>query len=307
MPPLPNPVGTAEVNVQRGQPVRRLLTAIAAAAAAVALLSAPAGAVQGGTPDGNGHPNVGLSVFYFHHIPLWRCSGTMVAPTIYLTAGHCTGIDTDLGVAPDHAEVWFSPGPIQRGNYPGGGASCVGYTGYPCQGDVGGTPHPHPGWNGVLTIPNTHDMGVVVLDSAPNHGLSQIAPAGYLDRLATARGQQNVNFTLVGYGVQFERPNLEVALRQRFVGTNQLQDLTSHLAGGYNLMMTDSPGNGTGGGGQCFGDSGGPVFHTDDAGHTWLVAVISFGAKYCHGRSGAFRLDNTQARDFLSGFGVPLT
>jgi hypothetical protein len=286
--------------------VRRLLTAIAAAAAAVALLSAPAGAVLGGTPDGNGHPNVGLSVFYYHHIPLWRCSGTMVAPTVYLTAGHCTGIDTDLGVAPDHAEVWFSPGPIPRGNYPGGGASCAGYTGYPCRGDAGGTPHPHPGWDGSVTIPNTHDIGVVVLDSAPGVGLSRIAPAGYLDQLATARGQQNVSFTVVGYGAQFERPNLEIALRQRFVGTNQLVNLRSNLAGGYNLLMTDSNGEGTGGGGQCFGDSGGPIFHTDDVGNTWLVAVISFGRKYCHGVSGAFRVDNTQARDFLGGFGVPL-
>jgi Trypsin len=286
--------------------VRRLLTAIAATVAAVALLSAPAGAVLGGTPDGIGHPNVGLSVFYYHGVPLWRCSGTMVAPTIYLTAGHCTGIDTDLGVAPDHAEVWFSAGPIPRGNYPGGGVSCAGYTGYPCQGDVGGTPHPHPGWDGSVTIPNTHDFGAVVLDSEPNVGLSRIAPAGYLDQLATARGQQNVNFTVVGYGAQFERPNLEIAIRQRFVGTNQLVNLRSNLAGGYNLLMTDSNGEGTGGGGQCFGDSGGPIFHTDDAGNMWLVAVISFGRKYCHGVSGAFRVDNTQARDFLGGFGVPL-
>jgi Trypsin len=286
--------------------VRRLLTAIAAGFAAVALLTAPAGAVQGGTPDGNGHPNVGLAVFYYHGVPLWRCTGTMVAAKVYVTAGHCTGIDAGLGIAPDHAEVWFSAGPIQTGNYPFDGSSCAGYTGYPCQGDVGGTPHPLPGWNGFLTFPNTHDLGVVVLDSAANKGLSKIAPSGYLDRLATARGQQDVNFTVVGYGVQFERPNLQVAIRARYVGTNQLQNLRSHLADGYNVLMTDSNGNGTGGGGTCFGDSGGPIFHTDAAGNTWLVAVISFGTKYCKGNSGAFRLDNTQARDFLSGFGVPL-
>jgi hypothetical protein len=286
--------------------LRKLLTAIAAAVALAAILVAPAAAVQGGTPDGNGHPDVGLSVFFKNGVPLWRCSGTMVAATIYVTAGHCTGVDPGGDVTPDHAEVWFDQGPIPRGNYPGGGVSCAGYTGYPCEGDVGGTPHPHPGWNGSLTLPNTHDLGVVVLDSAPNEGLSTIAPQGYLDELATRRGQQNVNFTVVGYGVEFERPNLEVAIRQRFVGTNQLQNLGSHVAGGYNLMMTDSPGNGTGGGGTCFGDSGGPIFHTDAAGNTYLVAVISFGRKYCNGSSGAFRLDNDQARTFLAGFGVPL-
>jgi hypothetical protein len=287
--------------------VRRFLTAVAAAVAVVALLSAPAGAVQGGTPDGNGHPNVGLSVFLFHGIPLWRCTGTMVAAQVYLTAGHCTGIDPGLGVAPDSAQVWFSPGPIPLGTYAFDGKPCKPTdTGYPCKGEFSGTPVPHPGWNGFLTIPNTHDMGVVQLSQAPNVGLSKIAPEGYLDTLANKRGQQNVNFTVVGYGVQFERPNLEIAVRQRFVGTNQLQNLGSHIAGGFNLMMTDSPGNGTGGGGTCFGDSGGPIFHTDTSGQVWQVAVISFGTKFCHGTSGAFRLDNTQAREFLASQGVPL-
>ncbi|MBA3734054.1 MAG: trypsin-like serine protease [Actinobacteria bacterium] len=283
--------------------MRKLLTALAAAGAVVAILVTPAGAIQGGTPDGNGHPNVGLSVFLYNDVPLWRCSGTMVAETVYVTAGHCTGIDPSLGVAPNRAEVWFGSGPIPRGNYAGG--QCAGATGYPCKGDFTGTPVPHPGWNGFLTVPNTHDMGLVKLTAAPNVGLSKIAPLGYLDRLATKRGLQDVNFTPVGYGVQFERPNLEIAVRTRYVGTNQLQNLRSHIAGGYNLMMTDSSGGGTGGGGTCFGDSGGPIFHTD-GGQTWLVAVISFGTKYCKGTSGAFRLDNDQARKFLGDNGVPL-
>lgn len=100
--------------------------------------------------------------------------------------------------------------------------------------------------------------------------------------------------------MQFERPNLEIAVRQRFVGRNQLQNLRSQIAGGYDVMMTDSKGNGTAGGGTCFGDSGGPIFHIDDAGNTWLVAVISFGTKYCHGTSRAFRVDNAQSGTFLS-------
>ena len=287
--------------------MRRLLTAIATAAAAVGLLSAPAGAVQGGTPDGDAHPNVGLSVFLYHDVPLWRCTGTMVAAKVLLTAGHCTGIDPDLGVAPDRAEVWFGSGPIPGGSHAFDGTPCeAADTGYPCRGEFTGKPVPHPGWNGFLTFPNTHDVGVVQLKDAPDVGLSKIAPAGYLDKLATQRGQQNVNFTIVGYGVQFEWPNLQVAVRQRFVGTNQLQNLTSHLADGFNLMMTDSSGNGTGGSGTCRGDSGGPIFHTDEAGNVWEVAVDSFGTKYCKGKSGAFRLDNAQARQFLSSQGVPL-
>jgi hypothetical protein len=280
---------------------------LAVSTAVPALLCPSAGAVQGGTPDGNGHPNVGLSVFLYHGIPLWRCTGTMVAARVYLTAGHCTGIDADLGVAPDSAQVWFTSGPIPRGTHGFDGTPCKPTdTGYPCKGEFSGTPVPHPGWNGFLTQPNTHDMGVVQLTQAPNVGLSKVAPAGYLDTLATQRGRQDVDFTIVGYGVQFERPNLEVALRQRFVGANQLQNLRSHLAGGFNLTMSDSPGDGTGGSGTCFGDSGGPVFHTDSDGQVWQVAVISYGTKYCHGSSAAFRLDNAQARAFLSSQGVPL-
>ena len=126
--------------------MRKLLTALAAAVAAVAILVTPAGAVQGGTPDGNGHPNVGLSVFLYHGIPLWRCSGTMVAAQVYLTAGHCTGIDTGLGIAPDRAEVWFDSGPIPLGSYAFDGNPCKATdTGYPCKGEFTGTPVPHPG------------------------------------------------------------------------------------------------------------------------------------------------------------------
>jgi Trypsin len=273
----------------------------------MALLASPAGAIQGGVPDGNGHPNVGLSVFLWHNIPLWRCSGTMVAAKVYLTAGHCTGLDPDIGVAPDRAEVWFSSGPIPLGTYAFDGNPCkASDTGYPCRGDFTGKPVPHPGWNGFLTLPNTHDMGVVQLKTAPDVGISKVAPQGYLDKLATQRGLQDVDFTLVGYGVQFERPNLEIAIKTRYVGTAQLQNLSSHLADGYNLMLTDSYGAGTGGGGTCYGDSGGPVFHTDAAGNVWDVAVISFGTKYCKGESGTFRLDNAQARTFLQSQGVPL-
>ena len=283
--------------------MRRLVTAIAAAAAFVAIMVAPASAVQGGTPDTNNlYPYVGLSVFYnVNHEPLWRCSGTLISNSVYLTAGHCTGLDPSDGSVPKFAQVWFSSGPIPRGNYPGTG-SCLGWTGYPCQGDVGGTPVPNPGWNGFFTLPNTHDDGVVLLDAPQNRGFAKLPPQGYLDTLARQRGQQNENFTIVGYGVQFERPNIEVAIRQRFIGTTQLHNLGSALADGYQVLMSASNGNGTGGGTTCFGDSGGPVFHTSPTGVQYLVADISFGSKYCKGQSGAYRTDSGAARSFLGDF-----
>jgi hypothetical protein len=52
----------------------------------------PAAAVTGGEPDGNRHPNVGLILFYSPD-GRFRCSATLVTPTVLLTAAHCT-VDT---------------------------------------------------------------------------------------------------------------------------------------------------------------------------------------------------------------------
>jgi Trypsin len=281
----------------------RKLLLLAAAVATIAIVAAsPAGAVQGGTPDtANVYPYVGMSVYYdAHGVPLWRCSGTLVSPQVYVTAGHCTGFDPDpdVNTSPVSSQIWFGLGPFARGNWAGPGTTCTGKTGYPCSGDVGGLPVPHPQWNGFLTLPNTHDTGVVLLSTpwaVASYG--HLAPAGYLDGLATTRGRQNVNFTIVGYGVQFELPIVEVAVVQRQIGTNQLQDLRSAIAGGYELVMTDASGGGTGGSGTCFGDSGGPVFHNG-----LLVGDISWGTKYCKGTSAAYRLDQESARSFLGRF-----
>ncbi|MFZ8843781.1 hypothetical protein [Thermoflexus sp.] len=100
------------------------------------LRAAPAAAVQYGQPDGDGHPYVGLVVFYDEHkVPLWRCTGALVSPTVLLTAGHCTGFDPELGFAPSYAQVWFDPGPIARDPNWMPGTSCEGsFTGYPCAG-----------------------------------------------------------------------------------------------------------------------------------------------------------------------------
>jgi secreted trypsin-like serine protease len=282
-----------------------LLLTLAAAAVGAALTVGTARAVQGGTLDtANTYSYVAMSVYYdAAGVPLWRCSGTMISPRRYVTAGHCTGLDE--GAVPAHAELWFTNKftAADIGDYPFDGSSCAGYTGYPCKGDVGGTPNPNPGWTGELTLPDTHDMGVVALDrDAPVTTFAQLAPVGYLDKLATARGKQNVNFTVVGYGVQFERPNLEIALGQRFIGTTQLQDLRSNQVGDAGVRMTDAAGGGTGGGGTCYGDSGGPVFHTAANGVQYLVADISAGTKWCKGTSYAYRLDTAAAQAFIGQY-----
>jgi len=61
-----------------------------------------AAAISDGAPDGNGHPYVGLMVAQTADgTPLWRCSGTLISPTLFLTAGHC------MEAPAAHVEIWF--------------------------------------------------------------------------------------------------------------------------------------------------------------------------------------------------------
>jgi len=279
--------------------MRTKLLIVIAVAVLMLVLVAPAAAVQYGQPDGNGHPYVGLVSFHdAAGVPLWRCTGTLVSPTVFLTAAHCTEAPAAKAV------IWFSPGPISIGDWGGSGTSCAGKTGYPCTGDASGTPIPHPGWTGGLTIPNTHDVGVVVLSTPfvmSQYG--KIAPLGYLDALATKRGLQNTEFTVVGYGLQSVKPRYS-AIRERMVGTVSLVNLRSALTDGYNIQYSSNPGLGDGPGGTCFGDSGGPVFHTGDQG-TVIVAVNSFVLNSnCKGAGFGYRTDTSDPLNFLAGFGV---
>ena len=285
--------------------MRKLIALVVAFSAVLVIGVVPASAVQYGQPDGNGHPNVGLVVFFEDGIPLWRCSGTLLDSNTFLTAGHCAGADPS-GAEPDAAEIWFGsgfPSPIPLGaGFPAAGPNpCAGITGYPCTGDASGTPIPHPDFTFFADFPNTHDVGVVELDAPRAGPYASLAPAGYLDDLATRRGQQDRSFTVVGYGLQSVKPVLS-QLRTRMVGTVQLTNLRSSLTDGFNVQTTDSPGNGHGSGGTCFGDSGGPLF----VGSTNMIAgVTSFGLNQnCKGTSFFFRMDISDARSFLDDYVV---
>jgi hypothetical protein len=80
----------------------RKLFVLLVALAAVAIAASPANAVLYGQPDEGEHPYVGVVRFFDEDGNyLWRCTGTLIAPKVLLTAGHCT-----FGTA--SAEVWFT-------------------------------------------------------------------------------------------------------------------------------------------------------------------------------------------------------
>src|SRR5262245_21079411 len=185
--------------------IRKRLAAFAAASVVVLACAAGAGAITNGTPDQNGHPYVGLMVAQdATGNPLWRCSGSLLSPTVFLTAAHCTEAPAA------HVEVWFDSGyptaiPLGAG-YPAAGPNrCAGVTGYPCTGDAGGTPHPNPNYNvgnpkGGNGLPAFayHDVGVVVL--SPGFAMAEYAQLPTAGQVDSLKNKSAMDF--VGYGVQ---------------------------------------------------------------------------------------------------------
>jgi hypothetical protein len=276
--------------------MRRLTALLAAVAAAIAIGVVPASAITNGTPDQEGHRYVGLMVAKnAAGVPLFRCSGTLMSPTVFMVAGHCT--------APPAAriEIFFSSGfpngiPLGTG-YPAAGANpCAGITGYPCTGDVSGTPHTHP-----LFDPNAfflHDLGVVTLNaSVTDRGFGALPSLRQLSTLP-----KHAELTAVGYGLQKSLPDPagfnEEAVRIRMVAHPRLMTIDGGLVGDFAFETSF----GANRGGTCFGDSGGPNF----IGNSNVVGgVTSFGWNdTCRGHNGAYRVDQPDDLDWLETFGL---
>jgi V8-like Glu-specific endopeptidase len=263
--------------------MRTKLFVLVVAIALVLLMVVPTLAITDGELDGEGHPYVGLMVAQdADGNPLWRCSGTLLSSTLFLTAGHCTENPAA------HVEIWFAAD-VQSG---------IPANGYPYKGDVGGTPYTHPQYN-----PNAfylYDLGVVVLDAPMVMSEYGSLPAlNQLDRLKTQRGKQDVDFTAVGYGLQKSFPDAaswkDVAMRVRMVAYPQLIQINTRFTGDGSLLLSNNANTG----GTCFGDSGGPNF-VDKS--NVVAGVTSFGLNgTCGGTGGVYRVDRADDLNWLYG------
>jgi hypothetical protein len=245
--------------------VRRLI-AIATATVALAAAS-PASAITNGVPDGNGHPSVGglVSPEQFEDGTWLYCSGTLISPTVFLTAAHCGEDGERVGVTFDTAYV---------------------------DGDevFAGTFQADPLYNQSQSDP--HDIAVVVLDKAVKGIQPSLLPgAGSLSDLS---GDQQ--FTSVGYGAYevTKGPGGHQFLFNdvRMVATGTLNSINPAW---LRISMNPSTGNG----GTCYGDSGGPNY----LGSTDVIAAITItGDTVCRSTNVDYRLDTESAREFLSEF-----
>ena len=172
----------------------------------VVVTAQPAAAIVGGQRD-DVHTNVGV-IRFTTETGRFRCSGTLISPTVVLTAGHCTGetgsspatnvyvsFNTDLPADPLAAGITPAESAARAANY------------------ITGTAHPDPGWTGTLSISKQHDQGVVVLDTPATSKWPDITPAPLLPvgTLDTNQGAlKNATFTLVGYGVDIGAKKAQV-------------------------------------------------------------------------------------------------
>jgi hypothetical protein len=247
----------------------------AALIASLATSASPAMAITYGMPDGGTHPEVGALIAdqAFSDGTWAYCSGTLVSPTVFVTAAHCG----DPGQTT--ARVSFST------HYHDGDAVYIGqYV-------------PDPRFGGAQSDP--HDLAVVVFA----HAVTGVTPArlpaaGLLDQLKASGALKSATFTPVGYG--------SYAPQNGSGGFTYLyDDLRQQATGSFNslttswLRLSQNPSHGDGG--TCYGDSGGPNF-LGDASSNLLVATTITGDTQCHATNVDYRLDTPDARSFLSGF-----
>jgi secreted trypsin-like serine protease len=245
----------------------RRLGVLLATLLAVLAPALPASAITYGVADRNDHPNVGglVSPTQYSDGTWIYCSGTLISPTVFLTAAHC-------GNDGERVAVTFDT------DYEAGDR--VYY----------GTFEADPLYNQSQSDP--HDIAVVVLDKA----VRGITPALLPEADSLARLTAGQPITAVGYGAYdvTSGPGGHAFLYDdvRMRATGSLNAVNPSW-----LRISQNPA--TGDAGACYGDSGGPNF----VGTTDIIAAITItGDAICRATNVAYRLDTESAREFLGQY-----
>lgn len=245
--------------------------------------SAPDGPrrIVNGVPTGSAHGSVGALLYDFDGNGRITgdeetCTGTLVSPTVFLTAAHCVvgypasatfhvSFDADLMPAPKNV------------------VAARAYHYDPAYGHDEGDPH---------------DLAVVILPERATRGVTplRLPPAGHLDALAAQNGLSGRRFLNVGYGVSASRTGWP-SFGYDGVRKVSVSEFMSLQANWLNLLMNTSA---TGEGGDCYGDSGGPKLLEGQA--DMVLGVVSTGDYPCRTSSRNYRVDSPSARAFLGRF-----
>jgi V8-like Glu-specific endopeptidase len=249
----------------------RRLSLLAAVSLSLVLV-AGASAITYGVPDGQGHPEVGalLAQQAFSDGTWEECTGTLVSPTVFLTAEHC-----DEGVG--RVAVTFDS------HYD----AATGTTHW-------GTWHGDPNYNHSQS--NPQDLAVVVFDKP----VKRITPARLPAEGSLSNLSGDQQFTSVGYGAQ-SVTNGPGGKAFHYEDTRYVSTGTLNATDPSWLRISQNPA--TGNGGTCYGDSGGPNFLGAGAGETDIVAATTItGDTACRSTNVDYRLDTRSARAFLGQY-----
>jgi Trypsin len=251
--------------------MRKGLAALIATAALLVFATKAAGIVYG-EPDGNRHPNVGalLAPEPFDDGTWTTCSGTLISPTVFLTAAHC-----DWGLA-RMAVTFDSAYDADSGK------------------EYWGAWHADPAFTGAQGDP--HDLAVVLFDNA----VRGITPARLPAAGSLANLPSDQSFTSVGYGAQsvtVDQGHTFHYADVRFVATSS--NLNAINQSWLRISMNPTRGDG----GTCYGDSGGPNFLGAGAEETDIVAAVTVtGDTMCRSTNVVYRLDTDSARSFVGQY-----
>lgn len=251
-----------------------------------------------GERDNGEHPYVGVLLFVQDGVGYYSCTGTLLSPTVMLTAGHC--VEGESGEANEITYVRFTEEALAGiGDYPSTQAWLD------AEWVEAEEVIAHHLYDNFSAFPDTYDIGIVILSQPvvmATYG--ELAPLGYFDSKSVKELKRTL-FEPVGYGLQYSAPvqsNRPFPPDDfaRYKGLQSFINIGSATGGDLNVKFTNNPGLGNGSGGTCSGDSGGPILINDT---DIIVAVNSYGiAPYCKGNDYAFRADIEETHDFVGEY-----
>jgi secreted trypsin-like serine protease len=258
----------------------RKLVLFVAALLAVTVIGG-ADAITYGQPDGNLHPNVGAMIRLRPSDNQLRivCSGSLISPTVFLTASHCTSFVESTG----QKDIWvtFDSKFTSKSKL------------------LHGTMHTNPLYNQSQSDPE--DIAVITLDKpVTNITPVQLPTAGLLDEMKADGTLAHQLFTSVGYGIQEPQTGPGGITHdfpmERWYAAGEFSALDT-------VWLRISQNQATGDGGTCNGDSGGPQFLGAGTAETpTQVSITITGDVQCFATNVDYRIDTPQARAFLGQY-----